>query len=170
MSSNPLCDRCQIEEEDVMHAIRDCCKANVVWNLLLSPSDATEFFGLARRKWLLWILRADAAQMRTSRWTERLLAVAWLLWRWRNAKVFEGTKLDSRQRLRQVIGCFENDKRVSEIEEEQRVVTQTLVGARKKKNFSGFFLDRPASKLDVSEPRGLRFGPMSSQATKSIEI
>lgn len=81
ISSNPLCDRCQIDEEDIMHAIRDCCKAKAIWNVLLSPSDALEFFRLARREWLGWILKADVAQIRPARWTERLLTVAWLQWR-----------------------------------------------------------------------------------------
>lgn len=67
------------------------------------------------------MLRVGAEGRRLPRWSERILAVCWLQWRWRNAEVFEGARLDLQQRLRRVVACFEEDQAVYNTEEAEAV-------------------------------------------------
>lgn len=76
LTSNDLCMRCQCEEEDGMHALRDCCRAKKVWNGLISAEDASNFYGLVRREWILWLLKAGNEGRGTTRWSEGWLRCA----------------------------------------------------------------------------------------------
>lgn len=89
-----------------MHTIKDCCRAREAWDVLFPSEKATQFYSLVRREWVLWLLKEGNVGGSSARRSERLLLACWLQWRWRNLEVFEDTRLDSQQRLRQVVCCF----------------------------------------------------------------
>lgn len=101
-----MCIRCEWEEGDELHAVRDCCCAKEIWNSLIPSAEHSKFYNLGK-DWLLRLLRGGHEGDDTTRWSEKMRAVCLLQWRWRNMEVFEGRRLDVRQRLRQVVYCFE---------------------------------------------------------------
>lgn len=104
-----------------MHALRDCYRAREVWDAILDETDAAPFYGLVDKEWVAWMLKARVTGRSSTRWTERMMTVVWLQWKWRNSEIFEGTRMDLQQRLRLVIACLEEDKAAFEEEEKQAV-------------------------------------------------
>lgn len=95
---------CQIQEEDILHAIWDCGRAKEVWTLLVPNDKTMEFFALGLQEWFSWMWQMRRRNGIITRWPERLILVCWMQWKWRNMEIFEGVKLDIQQRLRQVRG------------------------------------------------------------------
>lgn len=44
LTSNPLCPIYRMEEESVLHALRDCPASKVVWKILIKLSNWSKFF------------------------------------------------------------------------------------------------------------------------------
>ncbi|KAL4305522.1 hypothetical protein AHAS_Ahas16G0086700 [Arachis hypogaea] len=58
MTSEADCPRCNSNEETVLHAVRDCPTARLVWRALLSHQRNQYFFNLDIRDWICSNLEA----------------------------------------------------------------------------------------------------------------
>lgn len=62
MTNNPKCYVCDAEEESVLHILRDCPAARMVWRKLGGPSHKTEFFTSTLKQWIAENICAGNAQ------------------------------------------------------------------------------------------------------------
>ncbi|GLT90048.1 hypothetical protein SLE2022_080010 [Rubroshorea leprosula] len=87
MASSPTCPRCESLDETVIHLLRDCYHAKIVWGLLGFASF--EFFALDQSLWLRKFSTSSPLHnpTRVSGTTLFLFAI-WLFWKDRNALVF----------------------------------------------------------------------------------
>lgn len=115
ISSSKWCARCDCEEEDTLHAIRDCCWAKEVWLLIIPAPLQHVFFSLDLKEWFLWMLEGGRERARDLRWTAKLLTTCWWQWRWRNAEIFQGARPDRQQKLRQLLGFFEEEEEAAKV-------------------------------------------------------
>ncbi|GLT41648.1 hypothetical protein SLA2020_156950 [Shorea laevis] len=87
MASSPTYPRCESSDETIIHLLRDCYYAKIVWGLLGFASS--EFFALDQ---LLWLRKFSTSSPlhdppRVSG-KALFLSTIWLLWKDRNALVF----------------------------------------------------------------------------------
>lgn len=52
LASDDICPSCSIHSETIQHMLRDCPTARQVWESLISPTNATNFFSLPLVPWL----------------------------------------------------------------------------------------------------------------------
>lgn len=57
MTDSPLCVRCNENDEEVLHAIRDCPIAREVWVWLILLELVDDFFKLGFKEWVVWLVR-----------------------------------------------------------------------------------------------------------------
>ncbi|WCJ35671.1 DNAse I-like superfamily protein [Euphorbia peplus] len=86
-------DQCPVcsNQESVLHVLRDCRVAAVVWRCFLPPASCPEFFSANRSSWVLGNL-SSAARWRSIPWPVIFSVACWWIWRWRNEGIFDPNK------------------------------------------------------------------------------
>ncbi|MED6210851.1 hypothetical protein PIB30_068018 [Stylosanthes scabra] len=86
-SVNPLCRKCQEDEESFFHCLFSCYEASETWNANQFPSPHQ-----LTAPWRWWMTLTDLLRCRPG--TTNLLELAahtiWQIWKARNSLVFEG--------------------------------------------------------------------------------
>lgn len=57
LTTSALCVRCQLEEEEVLHSIRNCSRVIEVWSLIIPQDVAMEFYTPGLKDWVFWLLQ-----------------------------------------------------------------------------------------------------------------
>lgn len=85
------CPNCLQETEDTIHALRDCRFAASIWKQLIPTNYIPYFFRLPLKDWLIKNLKAlpDNSRNVINPWPVTFATTTWLLWKWRNALVFQ---------------------------------------------------------------------------------
>lgn len=112
-----MCDRCQEEEETVMHAVRDCRVARTVWERVVPKMLMPEFYSLGMKDWLMWVLNGSHSGGESARCAEVIAIICWLQWRWRNGEIFRDENLSTQEKFRQMLGYVEEGQRAFSREE-----------------------------------------------------
>ena len=82
--SMPFCSHCQVVDEKILHVMRDCPLASMVWMHLSRVDHRADFFGLQLDRWILWNLNMRAHSMYGISWLELWANACHLIWFWRN--------------------------------------------------------------------------------------
>ncbi|CAL9018286.1 unnamed protein product [Prunus brigantina] len=81
------CMYCRGVNESVLHILRDCYRACIVWAQLLKPHQAACFFQTELRPWLLSNMCSKDAMVQGP-WKFTFVFACWFIWKWRNNHVF----------------------------------------------------------------------------------
>ncbi|GMJ03912.1 hypothetical protein HRI_004060400 [Hibiscus trionum] len=85
------CPRCNLEDETILHVLRDCSAATAIWNRLLPASIATDFYRQDAQVWLLSNLSTNLIHgVYDLPWPLLFISTLWQLWKSRNDYVFNG--------------------------------------------------------------------------------
>lgn len=88
IASNPSCDLCTGREEDWIHVLRNCPVACMVWSELNPLSNLAGFLTMNLDNWLVDNIRDSTRCADATPWNVRFSISCWLLWRWRNERIF----------------------------------------------------------------------------------
>lgn len=100
-NSDPSCRICSHHEEDINHILRHCNLAKEVWANLLSPQQASTFFGLPLRTWISSNIEPGGSNPKD--WPLVFTTTVWWLWKWRNHRCFEDLTYKPREPTRFII-------------------------------------------------------------------
>ncbi|CAN1120508.1 Putative ribonuclease H protein At1g65750 [Linum perenne] len=82
------CPRCDLDEESILHVLRDCSYARQVWDHLgVSASDPSRT-GRCPNEWIKYMIKHEKAS--------EFIIACWYLWKARNELVFAGNTNDPR--------------------------------------------------------------------------
>lgn len=93
MAASPMCTRCNLYPETVLHCLRDCWFARRVWHRLGFITQRAAFNSLEARDWFKFMVNEDEALA---------LSAIWFIWTARNRALFDHAILPE-ERLLQVI-------------------------------------------------------------------
>ncbi|KAL4278329.1 hypothetical protein GQ457_03G040370 [Hibiscus cannabinus] len=95
ISSSPCCDLCGGTIETVIHVLRDCTTARAIWDSILSPTQASNFFSSSATEWLIVnISDVSFAFAGTLPWNLFFTSCVWQIWKARNDRVFASLPQD----------------------------------------------------------------------------
>lgn len=101
LATDPSCRICSHHEEDINHILRHCNLAKEVWANLLSPQQASTFFGLPLRTWISSNIEPGGSNPKD--WPLVFTTTVWWLWKWRNHRCFEDLTYKPREPTRFII-------------------------------------------------------------------
>lgn len=81
------CHHCVILEENILHVLRDCPLANLVWLHLLDQSNVANFFYPDLMEWIDMNLSRDLNATSKDDWQSVWAQGCYFLWYWRNQQV-----------------------------------------------------------------------------------
>lgn len=116
LTSDANYGRCQSEVEDVLHAVRDCPCAREVWESLGMFGSQNAFFPMGLQDWVMSAFRLSTPREEALRWAGKFMTICWWQWRWRNAEVFEGERLEKMQRICMLVGNLEEVEQAYRLE------------------------------------------------------
>ena len=95
-TNNPFCDKCRAAIEDDIHVLRDCSETAKFWRSHVPAAALNKFFGAAKDEWFK--MNYSNSHLRSVLWpnlpwTVIFLAALWVLWKVRNALMFDKKKL-----------------------------------------------------------------------------
>lgn len=93
---DPGCKTCTTEEETLLHCLRDCPLASVIWHKLLPISFRTTFFSVNLHEWLSTNL---CPRTNSVKWNTVFGVTIWLIWKWRCAKVMRNESLSVERKV-----------------------------------------------------------------------
>ena len=77
----PDCPACNTKPKTIIHALRDCPKAECFWNSLLPPISPNIFFGMPLVEWLKINSRSSRiSAISEMEWGTIFPMVVWILW------------------------------------------------------------------------------------------
>lgn len=80
------CSVCIDQREDILHALRDCPEASLVWRELVPVRRREAFFGSDWRNWFEDNLMAKPRLLASPYWPEIFAVSCSLIWQWRNKR------------------------------------------------------------------------------------
>ena len=88
LSEDPRCLRCPAQDEEtILHLLRDCPIARVVWRNVGGATQDPSFWMGSLEDWMVCNLQAQGRHF-SDTWPTCFAVVVWWLWRWRNLVVF----------------------------------------------------------------------------------
>ena len=85
-----LCPVCNHEPETILHALRDCPKAQSFWNSLSPPFRSNLFYGLQLVDWLNLNCKTSMSSLSSNiNWSILFPFAVWTLWLHRNCIAFD---------------------------------------------------------------------------------
>lgn len=84
---NPMCSLCSNQVESILHVLRYCDHAYNVWDRVLPIQRRRDFFSVDIR---CWILSNRSQNVVGKVWSVTFGVTCWLLWTWRNKRLFDG--------------------------------------------------------------------------------
>ncbi|KAJ1417617.1 Ribonuclease H domain [Sesbania bispinosa] len=94
ISDSALCPRCTIQPESIIHCLRDCSKARLIWDRL-GFTTQPHFFDHDLIYWLKKHAKHSSEIL--------FLATIWWIWRWRNKEVFDTDRWEIEFIIRQIL-------------------------------------------------------------------
>lgn len=83
------CPWCNGEEESILHVLRDCRHALLVWQRLVPPHFLMQFRSYGVKDWVFANLKEGLDGIYDTSWAAIFMVACWFLWRWRNCAIFE---------------------------------------------------------------------------------
>ncbi|XP_074318679.1 uncharacterized protein LOC141655501 [Silene latifolia] len=87
LSDDPICPRCNEEDETIEHLLRNCPVSTDIWNLLGDGASSNEFYTDQFHHWVAKNA-SNGSSISSSTWSMKFAITCWWLWRWRNNLVF----------------------------------------------------------------------------------
>lgn len=104
------CAQCWDVLEDILDVLRDCKGAREIWSALRPKERVSKFYNLPLGEWFLKNLKTHGEQHDEINWAEKMAITCWLLWHWRNLKIFRAERTSLSQQVQTLVGCFEETK------------------------------------------------------------
>lgn len=86
-TDSPSCYRCHIYEENVLHVLRDCPKARLIWERFIDTSIQTDFFNASLTSCLQNNSTSHKRDLSGRIWSLCFLAIALNIWKTHNREV-----------------------------------------------------------------------------------
>ncbi|KAK7282842.1 hypothetical protein RIF29_11929 [Crotalaria pallida] len=102
MTHDASCNLCKYQEETILHAMRDCPYAWLVWRKFLSPSHWDKFCIDNIEDWMVECLTTIMGTQTLQHWRVTFGTVLEALWRQRNKKIFEDEPINTEGCYRQI--------------------------------------------------------------------
>lgn len=84
-----VCPLCLYKIETILHAVRDCIKANQIWQDLGAKRVVSNFFGITTiRDGAEEYVKEESYQVLGITWNVLFSVAIWWIWRYRNDHVF----------------------------------------------------------------------------------
>jgi ribonuclease HI len=90
-NSTPYCHHCIDKEESILHVLRDCNLAVMVWNHLLPYQERHLFYGGDFKDWVLLNLTISGWKVENIVWQNIWATTCYYLWQWRNKTVHDNS-------------------------------------------------------------------------------
>ncbi|KAH9678148.1 putative non-LTR reverse transcriptase [Citrus sinensis] len=103
----PVCWRCQKENEDIFHALMRCKHADKVWKL----TNYYQHIKCLARQNMLSVLQ-ELATNRRKEDVEMIIVLCWSIWYSRNILIFKGKREDPHLSVVRAIGILDSYRRV----------------------------------------------------------
>ncbi|KAK9032483.1 hypothetical protein V6N11_056745 [Hibiscus sabdariffa] len=95
ISDSLCCDLCDGLFESVLHVLRDCPPARVIWDTIVQPSVRMRFFSLDVSEWLMEnISSVSTSNPYKLAWNLLFSSCSWQIWKIRNDRVFANINHD----------------------------------------------------------------------------
>lgn len=88
MSFDPLCPRCSMQLESIMHILRDCDEATQLWNVVVFAESWSIIFSLGLLPWMEWNLSSNNIGVIPWSWFSFFSVAVSSLWKDRNNLIF----------------------------------------------------------------------------------
>lgn len=87
LTDDPRCQRCNGQEETLLHLLRDCPAARSIWSAVGGTARYNSFFQGDLQQWITRNLKAEGLIF-SEKWPTIFSLTLWWNWRWRNCVVF----------------------------------------------------------------------------------
>lgn len=77
LSSQLGCERCWTDREDAIYVTRDCRNAKEVWEVVVPPDIAMEFFNLELRELLALLTKRNDSGSADAGWPKKMMLTYW---------------------------------------------------------------------------------------------
>ena len=95
INCNGLCPLCSVQEETILHVLRDCPAARRFWLSMGVPQALNDFLSLDLMGWLKHnCLCSSSIHANGLPWNAQFPFAVWLLWKQRNKAIFENSPLN----------------------------------------------------------------------------
>lgn len=84
------------EPESVIHMLRNCSKASVIWIYLFSPELLSNFFGEDMKSWARSNLKLSRVKVERIEWRVIFGVACWIIWKERNRRIFRKEERERR--------------------------------------------------------------------------
>lgn len=85
LAINPCCDQCPEIEESLLHVLRDCPKAKLIWDDLRANVVSLDFFSISGNEWLKTnCCNSDKTPGAGTPWNSVFMTTAWEIWKNKN--------------------------------------------------------------------------------------
>lgn len=102
LSYNNLCPRCDVNEENAIHLLRDCPFSILIWRMLGADQANKNFFQLPWNRWIIQNLK-DTKVARGRCWKILFGIATHVILFQRNEKIFKQNTLDVLQAIMRII-------------------------------------------------------------------
>jgi hypothetical protein len=85
----PYCHRCSMQIESLLHVLRDCPLARVVWIHLVPMNLRRNFFDMGWQQWFDTNSRNEVEDLNNIRWNAMWAMTCHNLWQWRNKETHD---------------------------------------------------------------------------------
>lgn len=91
LMNNSTCFRCNLQDETLLHALRDCDSSKGLWLELNSMAVTSDFFALDLHSWLSVNCKSRIVFLNIP-WKIIFVYAVWLSWFWRNSSLFDASE------------------------------------------------------------------------------
>ncbi|KAK4283181.1 hypothetical protein QN277_000163 [Acacia crassicarpa] len=95
ISTDGRCQICQVDEESLLHVLRDCPISHDLWRQIVPSQFWHTFSSLDFNRWVRWNLTSSGILRHSDEWQQIFTITCWWLWRRRNLFVFEDTQISN---------------------------------------------------------------------------
>lgn len=111
---SPFCCICGEDAKTIVHVLRDCYKASVIWQQFIPLEFQNKFFSLQVHEWLSYNLVGNDIGKQVGNWHCRFAVVCWFLWRWRNDRLFSNQEWPDVVNMHRILEMEQQLNRASE--------------------------------------------------------
>lgn len=94
MAEDATCVVCGESMEHLLHVLRDCPRTKSFWKSIIHGKYRVKFFNTDLWEWCALNLSKPVGSVEDTKWAEFFAMSCWLLWKFRNEKIFEGLNAD----------------------------------------------------------------------------